>query len=71
MADAAVEGLPAVVSIRIPGGRRPGEVRLFVRGTYEHLIAYSPEPLEIGRQVEVVTSLGKRAAEVRPTTRGT
>jgi hypothetical protein len=69
--DPAVVGLPAVVTIRIPGGRAPGEVRLYVRGTYENLIAYAVEPLEAGRHVAVVTSRGGRAADVEPTTRGT
>jgi hypothetical protein len=69
--DPAVVGLPAVVTIRIPGGRAPGEVCLFVRGTYESLIAYALEPLDSGRHVVVVASRGHRAADVEPTTRGT
>ena len=69
--DAAVVGLPAVVTIRIPGGKSPGEVRLYVRGTYEHLIAYALEPLDVGRHVVVLTSRGRRAAQVGPATRGT
>jgi hypothetical protein len=69
--DFAVVGLPALVTIRIPGGSAPGEIRLFVRGTYESLIAYSLEPLDVGRHVAVVTSRGDRAVDVKPTTRGT
>ena len=69
--DAAVVNLPAVVTIRIPGGKAPGEVRLYVRGTYESVIAYSLEPLDAGRHVVVVTSRGERAVQVEPTTRGT
>jgi hypothetical protein len=69
--DPAVVGRTAVVTIRIPGGQAPGEVRLFVRGTYEHLIAYAQEPLEVGRHVVVVVSHGTRAAKVEPTTHGT
>jgi len=68
--DPEVVGLPAVVTIRIPGGRTPGEVRLYVRGAYECLIAYALEPLEVGRHVMVVTSRGSRAAEVEPTING-
>ena len=62
--DPAVVGLTAVVTIRIPGGAVPGEVRLYVRGTFESLIAYAPEPLEIGRHVVVRVSRGGRAADV-------
>jgi hypothetical protein len=68
--DPAVEGLPAIVTIRIPGGSAPGEVRLYVRGSYETLIAYAVEPLEVGRHVVVVTSRGCRAAHVEPTING-
>jgi hypothetical protein len=62
--DALIVGLTAVVTIRIPGGAVPGEVRLYVRGTYEQLIAYAPEPLEVGRHVRVRASRGHRAADV-------
>ena len=70
LTDPAVEGLPAIVTVRIPGGSTPGEVRLYVRGTYESLIAYAVEPLEVGRHVVVVTSRGCRAAHVEPTING-
>jgi hypothetical protein len=68
--DLDIVGLPAIVTIRIGGGRAPGEVRLYVRGTYENLIAYAVEPLDVGRHVLVVTSRGGRAAEVEPTING-
>lgn len=68
--DQAVLGLPAVVTIRIPGGDAPGEVRVYVRGTYECLIAYAVEPFEVGRHVTVVTSRGRRAADVDPAGNG-
>jgi hypothetical protein len=68
--DPDVEGLPAVVTIRIPGGDFPGEVRLYVRGTFETLIAYAVEPIEVGRHVRVATSRGARAARVEPTING-
>jgi hypothetical protein len=68
--DPEVVGRPAVVTIRIAGGRVPGEVRLHVRGTYENLIAYALEPLEVGRHVLVHASRGGRAVEVGPTING-
>jgi hypothetical protein len=68
--DSAVLGLPAVVTIRIPGRNAPGEVRLYVRGTYENHIAYAVEPLDVGRRVLVVTSRGGRAVQVEPTING-
>ena len=69
--DPAVVGLIAIVTIRIPGGNTPGEVRLHVRGTYEHLIAYAVEPLDVGRHVVVRASRGARSADVEYTTPGT
>jgi hypothetical protein len=68
--DPAVVGRPAVVTIRIPGGAMPGEVRLQVRGTFECLIAYAVEPLEVGRHVVVTASRGSRAATVTPSING-
>jgi hypothetical protein len=68
--DREVVGLLAVVTVRVPGGRAPGEVRLFVRGTFENLIAYAVEPLDIGRTVVVTSSRGARAADVEPTING-
>jgi hypothetical protein len=68
--DPDVVGLPAIVTIRVPGGKVPGEVRLYVRGTYENLIAYAVEPLEVGRHVVVLASHGNRAARVGPTSNG-
>jgi hypothetical protein len=68
--DDAVVGLPGVVTIRVPGGSAPGEVRLYVRGTYENLIAYAVELLEVGRHVVVVASRGNRAVDVEYTTPG-
>jgi hypothetical protein len=70
MIDPDVVGLPAVVTIRVPGGAAPGEVRLYVRGTYENLIAYAVEPLEVGRTVVVAASRGNRSADVEPTVNG-
>ena len=68
--DSAIVGLNAVVTIRVPGGTVPGEVRLRVRGAFESVIAYSVEPLEVGRHVVVRASRGARAADVVHTTPG-
>lgn len=70
LTDPAVVGRPAVVTIRIPGGAAPGEVRLQVRGTFECLIAYAVEPLEVGRHVVIAASRGNRAANVSPSVNG-
>jgi hypothetical protein len=66
LTDPAVEGCLGVVTIRIPGGERPGEVRIFARGAYEQHIAYSPESLAVGDQIRVNRSRGARALDVTP-----
>src|SRR5947208_2853058 len=63
-ADPTVEGREGVVSIRIPGGESPGEVRVYVRGTYELFIAYTEEALNVGNRVLVRRSRGGRAVDV-------
>jgi hypothetical protein len=62
--DRAVEGCRGVVTIRIPGGESPGEVRVRVRGTYELFVAYTMEALNVGNRVVVDRSRGGRAVEV-------
>jgi hypothetical protein len=64
--DRDVEGCFGVVTIRIPGGGKPGEARVFVRGGHELHIAYSPESLAVGAQVRVDRSRGARAVDVTP-----
>jgi hypothetical protein len=64
--DPVVVGCLGVVTIRIPGGERPGEVRIFARGAYEQHIAYSPESLAVGDQIRVSRSRGARALDVTP-----
>ena len=68
--DPAVVGCLGVVTIRIPGGERPGEVRIFARGAYEQHIAYSPESLAVGDQIRVSRSRGARALDVTPLSAG-
>jgi hypothetical protein len=62
--DAAVVGCQGVVTIRIPGGESPGEVRVYVRGTYELFVAYTVEALNVGNRVFVHRSRGGRAVDV-------
>ncbi|MDQ1305913.1 MAG: Membrane protein implicated in regulation of rane protease [Actinomycetota bacterium] len=62
--DAAVVGCHGVVTIRIPGGESPGEVRVYVRGTYELFVAYTVEALNVGNRVFVHQSRGGRAVDV-------
>lgn len=65
-ADAEVVGRIGTVLTRIRGGDRPGEVRVFVRGTHETFIAYSDGPVERHETVLVFHSRGNRAVDVAP-----
>jgi hypothetical protein len=49
------------VTIRLPGGPRPGEVQLQLRGGSESFIAYATDPIQAGEQVLVV---GRRPGRV-------
>jgi hypothetical protein len=62
--DTAVVGCQGVVTVRIPGGDCPGEVRVHVRGTYELFVAYTVEALNVGNRVLVERSRGGRAVDV-------
>jgi len=62
--DHAVVGCLGVVTIRIPGGEAPGEVRVHVRGTDELFVAYTVEALNVGNRVLVDRSRGDRAVDV-------
>jgi hypothetical protein len=62
--DVAVVGCEGVVTVRIPGGGSPGEVRVRVRGTYELFVAYTVEALNVGNRVFVHRSRGRRAVDV-------
>jgi hypothetical protein len=62
--DSAVVGCEGVVTVRIPGGEFPGEVRVLVRGTYELFVAYTVEALNVGNRVTVDRSRGGRAVDV-------
>jgi hypothetical protein len=62
--DDDVVGCIGIVTIGIPGGAGPGEIRVFVRGVYELFMAYTDEPTAIGHQVKVLRSRGRRAVDV-------
>jgi hypothetical protein len=54
------------VTHRIPGGLRPGEIRLVVQGIPHHYIAFCPEPAELGAHVLVIHSRGSMQVDVEP-----
>jgi membrane protein implicated in regulation of membrane protease activity len=62
----SVLGRPAHVTVAIPGGARPGEVLVRVRGGSESYIAYADEPVDEGVQVVVVADRGARSLVVVP-----
>lgn len=62
--DHAVVGRPGTVTHPIPGGSRPGEVHVEVRGTTEAFIAYADGPLPVGAAVLVFRSRGRRDVDV-------
>lgn len=59
-------GRSAQVSLAIPGGSRPGEVMVRVRGGTETYIAFADEPVEEGAQVLVLADRGGRMVSVAP-----
>ena len=62
--DDDVPGCVGTVTVRIAGGDVPGEVRVYVRGTWELFIAYALEPTERGARVRVESSRGHRTVDV-------
>jgi hypothetical protein len=54
------------VTIRVPGGERPGEVQFVVQGIRHHYIAYCREPVAIGERVLVIDERGFRQVDVEP-----
>jgi membrane protein implicated in regulation of membrane protease activity len=57
-------GEVGVVTTRIRGGDRPGEVRIPMQGGSESFIAYGDGPIERGQQVLVVARRPGRAVDV-------
>jgi hypothetical protein len=68
--DPEVRGCVGTVTVRIAGGEVPGEVQVYVRGTWELFIAYALEPTERGAEVRVDASRGHRAVDVTWTGHG-
>ena len=66
MAGQAMVGRTGSVTVRVPGGDRPGEIRLVMQGIPHHYIAYCPEPLAVGEKVLVVGDRGSRQVDVTP-----
>jgi membrane protein implicated in regulation of membrane protease activity len=64
--DERCEGLRAHVTVPIPGGDKPGEVVLRIRGGTESYIAYADEPVGAGGEVVVVEDRGARTLYVAP-----
>lgn len=64
--DPAVVGLEGDVTVRVRGVDLPGEVKVFVRGTYERFIAHSTAPIPVGTRVRVERGHGPRAVDVTP-----
>lgn len=60
-------GRPGIVTIAIPGGDDPGEVRVrLVGGVGEHFVAWAEGPLEVGSGALVVAWRGRRQVDVEP-----
>lgn len=68
MTGRTLVGRTGLVTIRVPGGTRPGEVRLVVQGIPHHYIAYCREPLTIGTDVLVINDRGVQQVDVEPWT---
>ncbi len=62
----SVVGMPAYVTVAIPGGARAGEVLLRVRGGTESYIAYADQSVGVGAQVVVIADRGARTVLVAP-----
>lgn len=60
-----VLGRPGVVTIAIPGGGDPGEVRVrLANGVVEHFSAWAVSPIEAGSGALVVAWRGRRQVDV-------
>ncbi|MCW2544194.1 MAG: hypothetical protein JWM40_1746 [Frankiales bacterium] len=59
-------GLVGKLVIATRGADGAGEVKLHIRGSTEHFLARSREPLAAGTSVMVLSELGPRTVEVLP-----
>jgi hypothetical protein len=64
--DQTLVGRRGSVTVRIPGGLRPGEIRLVVQGIPHHYIAFCPESAELGAHVLVIHNRGSLQVDVEP-----
>jgi hypothetical protein len=62
--EGRVIGEQGYVTTRIPGGDRPGEIRIALRGGSEVFIAFAPEPIERGERILVLGRRPGRAVDV-------
>jgi len=62
--DESCIGAMGVLTVATRGAQGPGEVRVKVRGGFEHFLAWSEAPLSRGATVLVIESRGARAVDV-------
>jgi hypothetical protein len=62
--EGRVIGEQGFVTTRIPGGERPGEVHIGLRGGSESFIAYATERIDEGQRILVVGRRPGRAVDV-------
>jgi membrane protein implicated in regulation of membrane protease activity len=60
----ALVGKVGVVVIAIPGGDRPGEVRVVAHGVRHHFLAYATRQIPVGDHVLVIHFRGARQIDV-------
>jgi hypothetical protein len=56
-----IVGSLGLVTTRVPGAQRPGEVQVQLRGGSESFIAYATDPIDQGEQILVV---GRRPGRI-------
>ncbi len=66
MRSQALVGKVGVVVTAIPGGDRPGEVRVVVSGVPHHYLALAAHPIPVGTHVLVINYRGARQIDVEP-----
>jgi predicted RNA-binding protein YlqC (UPF0109 family) len=62
--EGRVIGQQGFVTTRIPGGERPGEVQISLRGGNESFIAYATERVDRGERILVIGRRPGRAVDV-------
>jgi hypothetical protein len=64
--EGRVVGEQGVVTTRIPGGDRPGEVQIQLRGCSESFIGYATEAIGRGERILVIGRRPGRGVDVTP-----